>query len=322
MSDNPIFQRNLISTSDLSLEEIALILDTTQAVKTEAIPTCLQGKILASCFFEPSTRTRLSFESAMLRLGGQVIGFASAKNTSIQKRESLSDSIRIISAYADAIVLRHPAEGAARLAAEVSAKPVINAGDGANRHPSQTLLDLFTIRETQGTLEGLRIAFVGDLKYGRTVHSLTQACARYPNTRFYFVAPDMLTMPDHICDLLRDQSIKFSFHTDIQDIVDHVDILYMTRIQQERFEAEELRKFRKRYRLTESMVAQAKNNMKILHPLPRVDEIDVEVDRSPYAYYFQQAENGLYLRQALLALLLNQQFSHYHEGHYAEKTIS
>ncbi|MEM9243360.1 MAG: aspartate carbamoyltransferase [Pseudomonadota bacterium] len=304
MTTNPLFQHPIISSAELSLEEINLILDTAEKIKQQPMPDYLRGKLLASCFFEPSTRTRLSFEAAMTRLGGQVIGFAQADSTSTKKQESLSDSMRVIGKYVDALVLRHHAEGAARLAAEVCDKPIINAGDGANLHPSQTLLDLFSIRESQQRLENLHIAFVGDLKYGRTVHSLAKTCARYPNIRFYFVAADALKLPEHICDFLYENRIKFSFHTDINDIINRVDILYMTRMQRERFEANEFNSIQTRYRLTVDTLKAAKPTLKIMHPLPRVDEITVEVDDTAHAYYFQQAENGLYVRQALLALLL------------------
>ena len=304
MSNNPFFQRHITSVAELSLEEINLILTTAEKIKQQPMPNYLQNKLLASCFFEPSTRTRLSFEAAMMRLGGKVIGFSDMNNTSAKKQESLSDSIRIISQYVDAVVLRHPAAGAARLASEICDKPIINAGDGANRHPSQTLLDLFTISECQGRLDHLHIAFVGDLKYGRTVHSLAQACARYPGARFYFVAPEILSLPETVCDFLKASSVKFSFHSNIEDVIQRVDILYMTRLQRERFDATEFTELQTRYRLTATMLEHVKDNLKILHPLPRVDEIATEVDCTPYAHYLEQAKNGLCVRQALLALLL------------------
>lgn len=304
MSQNTLYGRDVISLGDYTLEEITLILDRAEDIKAKARPDYLKHKLLASCFFEPSTRTKLSFESAMMRLGGDVIGFSDAKSTSSKKGESLQDSMRVIAAYCDAIVLRHPLEGAARLAAEVSNKPVINAGDGANRHPSQTLLDLFTIRECQGKLDGLQIAFVGDLKYGRTVHSLTQVFRFFPKTRFYFVSPEILRMPDHVCAFLRSAGIRFSFHEHLTEVFDKCDVVYMTRLQKERLDETEFQKIKNQFSLTTDLLDKAKPNCRILHPLPRVDEIDVGIDKTPYAYYFEQAENGLYARQALLSLLL------------------
>lgn len=305
MIKNTLFGKSLVSVGDLTLEEVNLVLDRAKMLKEKPQPALLQKKILASCFFEASTRTKLSFESAMMRLGGNTIGFSDPETTSVKKGESLQDSIKVISAYCDALVLRHPSEGSARLAAEVSNKPVINAGDGANRHPSQTLLDLFTIRECQGKLDGLNIAFVGDLKYGRTVHSLAQAFRFYPKTRFYFVAPELLTMPDPICENLRRAGIRFSFHKGLTELMPKLDVIYMTRMQKERFDATSLLKSTAQYRLTENMLESAKSNMKVLHPLPRVDEIDAAIDKTDHAYYFQQAENGLTVRQAILSLLLH-----------------
>ena len=203
--------------------------------------------------------------------------------------------------------MRHPSEGAARLAAEVSDKPVINAGDGANRHPTQTLLDLFTMRECQGRLDDLSIAFVGDLKYGRTVHSLAQIFRLYKNPRFYFVSPDVLRMPEHVCDFLRKNEIKFSFHENLHEIFHKLDVVYMTRLQKERFDEVEFKKLQQQFSLTVEMLAEAKDNLRIMHPLPRLNEIDVGVDKTPYAYYFEQAENGLYTRQAILSLLLHEE---------------
>ena len=302
--DNTLYKRHVIATADFSLDEINTVLTTAAQMKQSRHPNMLQGQILASCFFEASTRTRLSFESACLRLGGQVMGFADGAQTSIKKGESLSDSIRVIANYADAIVLRHPQEGAARLAAEVSTVPIINAGDGANRHPSQTLLDLFSIQEAQQRLTGLHIALVGDLKYARTAHSLALACARY-DVRLYFVSPESLTMPDHICNRLRSAGVKYSFHRGIDDVVNKVDILYLTRLQRERLHEQDDISALKHCLLKPEMLQQAKPNLKILHALPRTAELPSSIDNSDFAYYFQQAENGLYVRQALLALLLN-----------------
>lgn len=302
--ENTLYHRDIIATADLSQAEIEAILATSRQMKQERHPNMLQGKVLASCFFEASTRTRLSFESACLRLGGGVVGFSDGQNTSVCKGESLNDSIRVIAKYADAIVLRHPQEGAARLAAEVSDVPVINAGDGANRHPTQTLLDLFTIEECQQKLQGLHIALVGDLKYGRTAHSLALACAKY-DIRLYFVSPETLTMPDHICERLRSTGVKYSFHHSIKDVVNKVDILYMTRLQRERLDIHDSIDNIKYCQLNTDMLSNVKANLKVMHALPRTDELPAAVDKTPYAYYFEQAENGLYVRQALLALLLN-----------------
>ncbi len=263
----------------------------------------LKGKILASCFYEPSTRTRLSFEAAMIRLGGQVIGFAEASTSSSQKGESLHDAMKVIGSYADAIVLRHPLEGSARVASEATETAVINAGDGSNQHPSQTLLDLFSIQDSQGSLKNIHLAFVGDLKYGRTVHSLCQACA-YFDMRLYFVSPEQLTLPEEIVLFLKKQGVRFSFHRALEEVIEKADVLYMTRLQKERFDAPTFEIVKDAYVLKEEMLGKAKKNLKILHPLPRVNEIDRSIDNTPYAYYFQQAENGLYVRMALLAEII------------------
>ncbi len=299
---NPLYNKDIISISDLSLEEIELALLTSQKIKKNFGKRLNHPKILASCFYEPSTRTRLSFESAMLKIGGQVIGFTKPSETSSQKGESLSDSMKIISNYADIIVLRHPKEGAARLAADAASVPVINAGDGSNQHPTQTLLDLFSIQESQERLEGLKIAFVGDLKFGRTVHSLAKAAALY-DMRMYFISPKDLMLPDSIADELRKKAVRYSFHRTIHEVLSKVDIIYMTRPQRERFGNLTLSQSSS-YQLTKEMLKNVKKNLKILHPLPRLEEIPKEIDDTPYAYYFQQAQNGLYVRQALLDLLL------------------
>jgi aspartate carbamoyltransferase catalytic subunit len=297
--------KNIISIADLSKEEILHILSLAENLKDTPQPHLLEGSILGSCFFEPSTRTRLSFESAMHRLGGDVIGFSDASTTSTAKNESLSDSIKIISQYVDAIVMRHALEGAARRATEVTDIPIINGGDGTNQHPTQTLLDLFTIKECQGTLEGLKIAMVGDLKNGRTVHSLAQACALF-NTRFYFVCPKSLEMPQHILDDLIQKKGKFSFHEQLEEVLGKVDVLYMTRVQGERFaDKSEYLRLKDSFILTEELLNKnAKENLRVLHPFPRVSEITRDVDKTPYAYYFQQAKNGLYVRQAVLGVAL------------------
>ncbi|CAM3833572.1 Aspartate carbamoyltransferase catalytic chain [Vibrio aerogenes CECT 7868] len=304
---NTLYKKHIISIPELSREELELIVQQAARLKAEPAPDLLKGKVVASCFFEPSTRTRLSFETAIQRVGGSVIGFDNGGNTSLAKKgETLSDSVQVISSYVDAFVMRHPQEGAARLASEFSnGVPVINAGDGANQHPTQTLLDLFTISETQNQLDNLNIAFVGDLKYGRTVHSLTQALAKFKNNRFFFIAPDALAMPEYILEELDDAGIPYSLHTDMEEIIPQVDILYMTRVQKERFDESEYAHIRSAFILTATHLTHARANMKILHPLPRVDEITTDVDKTPHAYFFQQAENGVYAREALLSLVLN-----------------
>jgi aspartate carbamoyltransferase catalytic subunit len=289
----------------LTKEQIQLILDTAKQFKQQPTSDVLKNKIIAHCFFEPSTRTRLSFESAALRLAGKIVGFSSDESLSTQKGETLSDTIKVISAYADLIVIRNSQEGAARLAAEVSDKPVINAGDGANQHPSQALVDLFTMEECQGKLNGLNIALVGDLKYARTIHSLTQACMKF-DIRLYLVSPEGLTLPESICDNLKKAGVRFSFHQSLEEVIPKVDILYVTRIQKERFGDSDYHLIKNKYILTPELLRNAKPTLKILHPLPRVDEIDVNVDKTPFAYYFAQAANGVCVRQALLSLLLNE----------------
>jgi len=295
--------RDILSILDLSKEEIKLILKTAETLKKKPSPSLLQGKILASCFFEPSTRTRLSFEAAMLRLGGGAIGFSDTSATSTQKGESLQDAMRVVGAYADIIILRHPLEGSSRLAAESTPTPVINAGDGANQHPTQTLLDLYAIQECQKSVENLHVAIAGDLKYGRTAHSLAEALS-YFGARLYFISPEFLAMPNPICEGLKRREIKFSFHRSLQEVLPKCDILYMTRMQKERFQAIDRDLSETGYILTKEMLQNVKKNFKVLHPLPRVGEIDPSVDSSPYAYYFEQAANGLFVREALLALIL------------------
>ncbi len=306
--NNPLYQKNIISIADLSRTDLELILQTAHSLKQTPQPELLKNKVVASCFFEASTRTRLSFETAVQRLGGSVIGFDSGGNTSLaQKGETLADSVKVITSYADAFFMRHPQEGAARLASEFTDIPVINGGDGANQHPTQTLLDLFTIYETQDTLDNLNIAFVGDLKYGRTVHSLAQALSLF-NCNFFFIAPDALAMPDYILEELTDKGINFSVHASIEEVVDSLDVLYMTRVQTERFDETEYHHIKSAFLLNAQMLTNVRDNLKVLHPLPRIDEIHDNVDDTPYAYYFQQAQNGVYARQALLALLLTNQF--------------
>ncbi|MBT5337654.1 aspartate carbamoyltransferase [Candidatus Falkowbacteria bacterium] len=296
--------KSIVSINDLSKTEMLYILRHAEDLKKKPQPTMLKNKVMASCFFEPSTRTRLSFETAMERLGGQVMGFADGKVSSAKKGETTWDAMKIIGQYADVIAMRHPLEGAARRASEATDKPVLNGGDGANQHPTQTLLDLFTIKECQKKLSGLTVAIAGDLKYGRTTHSLAQALAKF-NTRLYFVAPDELQMPKYIQDELKKAGVKFSLHDKIENIINKVDILYMTRIQAERFADQmEYERVKNAFILDSNMLTKVKPNMRVMHPLPRVNEIATDVDKTKHAYYFEQAENGLYTRQALLGLTL------------------
>lgn len=296
--------RDIISVPDLTKQEINHVLQEAGKMKKAPKPTLCKDKVMASLFYEPSTRTRLSFETAAERIGMKVIGFAEAGVSSTAKGESLHDSIKNIGLYVDVIAMRHPAEGSARLASEATDKPVINGGDGANQHPTQTLLDLFTVKETQKKLTGLSIAMVGDLKFGRTTHSMAQALVHY-QPRLYFVAPEALQMPPHIQQFLKKKKVKFSLHDKIENVINKVDILYMTRIQKERFpDPLEYERVKNVYVLKPEMLEKVKPNMRVMHPLPRVDEIDPAVDTTKHAYYFQQAENGLYVRQALLGLLL------------------
>lgn len=297
-------KKDIISIRDLSLIEVNTILNLAKKFKKNLAKKYLLDHIIAHCFFEPSTRTRLSFETATLRLGGQVIGFSGSENISIKKGEGLQDTIKTISCYADLIIIRHPFEGSARLAAEVSDKPVINAGDGANQHPTQALSDLLTLQEAQGNLEGLSIALVGDLKYGRAVHSLVQLCALF-NMRLFLVSSSLLGLPEVICDELKHKGIRFSFHASLDEVISKIDILYMTRLQQERFTQSERQLFENQYILTRDKLKKVKTNLNILHPLPRGREIDKAIDETPYALYFKQVANAIYIRQAVLTLLLD-----------------
>lgn len=297
-------KKDIISIRDLSLVEVSYILKLAKKFKKNLPKKYLLDKIIAHCFFEPSTRTRLSFETATLRLGGQAIGFSGSENTSIKKGEDLQDTIKTISCYADLIIIRHPLEGSARLAAEISDKPIINAGDGANQHPTQALADLFTIQEMQGNLEGLSIALVGDLKYGRAVHSLVQLCALF-NMRLFLISPSLLTLPEVICNELKHKGIRFSFHANLDEVISKIDVLYMTRLQQERFTQSEHQLFEDQYVLTPDKLKKVKTNLNILHPLPRGREIDKTIDETPYALYFKQVVNAIYIRQAILSLLLD-----------------
>lgn len=302
-----LYKTDIISIDSLSKNHIFSILSLAKDLKNQKTPIhTLRNKLLASVFFEPSTRTRLSFEAAMLKLGGSVIGHTDKEGSSMAKGESLQDYLKVISSYADVLVIRHPSEGSAQLAADVCDIPVINAGDGANEHPTQTLLDLFSIQECQHRIDDLKIAFVGDLKYGRTVHSLVKACS-YFNIRLYFISPEALMLPDEICHELSIKGMKYSFHKTIEEIIDRLDIIYMTRVQKERFNDMKIyEKTKLAFSLNLTMLKSAKPNLKILHPLPRVFEIDPELDNTPYAYYFQQAKNGVFIRQALLLHILNE----------------
>src|SRR5574344_2112377 len=296
--------KSLISIQDFTKDEILHILDVAAEFEKHKSQTILSDKVIACIFFEPSTRTRLSFETASNRLGARVIGFPDAGNTSVRKGESLKDTIKMVSNYVDLIVMRHPLEGSSRYASEVASVPVINAGDGANQHPSQTLLDLYSIKKTQGRIEDIDINMVGDLKYGRTVHSLLQAMSHFSPT-FTFTSPQELMMPKEYKEFLDEKGIPYKETSDLTQHLDTTDILYMTRIQQERFtDPMEYDKVKNVYSLNSSMLANVKPNMKILHPLPRLQEIAEDVDDTPHAYYFKQAENGMYVRMAIISYLL------------------
>lgn len=296
---------SLVSIDPLSREEIMSILHSAAYFEQNPNQNLLAGKVVATLFFEPSTRTRLSFETAVQRLGGRIIGFSDPAATSTSKGETLNDTIKMVSSYADLIVMRHYLEGAAQYATEVTPIPIINAGDGANQHPSQTLLDLYSIYKTQGTLDNLTITMVGDLKYGRTVHSLLMAM-RHFNPTFRFVACAELQMPDYYKDFCRANGINFTEHTDFSpEVINSSDIIYMTRVQRERFtDIMEYERVKDLYNLHNAMLEGSKDNLRILHPLPRVNEISMDVDSNPKAYYFQQAKNGLFARQAIICRAL------------------
>ncbi|MDR1886305.1 MAG: aspartate carbamoyltransferase [Prevotellaceae bacterium] len=296
--------KSLVSINDLSKSEVLNILDMAALFEADPNRKLAENKVIASIFFEPSTRTRLSFETAINRLGARVIGFSEVSNTSVSKGETLKDTITMISNYADMIVIRHPLEGSVRYVSEISSVPVINAGDGSNQHPTQTLLDLYSIGKTQGRLDDLHITMVGDLKYGRTVHSLLMAMSHF-NPRFRFIAPKELAMPDEYKKYLKQKNIPFEEHHDLAENIIDTDIVYMTRVQKERFsEPMEYEKLKNTYILRNSMLERTKPNMKVLHPLPRVGEISEDVDKNPKAYYFNQAKNGVYARMAAICYLL------------------
>jgi len=299
-------KRDLISITDYSKEEYLKIMELAAEFEKNPNQDLLKGKVVASLFFEPSTRTRLSFETAINRLGGKIVGFADPQNSSSTKGETLHDTIKMVSNYADLIVMRHPLEGAARYAAEVSPVPVINAGDGANQHPTQTLLDMYSILKTQGTFDNLNIFMVGDLKYGRTVHSLLMAMSQFENPIFNFIAPAELQMPEEYKMFLRENDIRYFEHREFTDIISEADIIYMTRVQKERFsDPMEYEQVKNIYILRNSMLENTKPNMKILHPLPRVNEIHTDVDQNEKAYYFTQALNGMYTREAIITHIMN-----------------
>ncbi|MFQ6090295.1 MAG: aspartate carbamoyltransferase [Candidatus Bipolaricaulia bacterium] len=292
---------DVISIRDFGREEIEEVLS--RAAEIEPDPGLLRGKVMASLFFEPSTRTQLSFAAAMERLGGEMIGFAGTEATSLQKGESLHDTIKMVERYADIIVIRHPLEGSARFAADIAEPPVINAGDGANQHPSQTLLDLFTIKKFCGRIDGLRIGLVGDLKYGRTVHSLATALANFDGVRFRLIAPPLLRMPPKILEEELRGKVEFEEQEELD--LTNLDVVYMTRIQRERFpDIEEYEKVKGAYVLDLDACSQLQDGAIIMHPLPRVEEIAPEVDSLPQAKYFEQAASGLPVRMALLSLIL------------------
>ena len=298
-------RHNFVTIADLSKEKILYMIKLAQEFEKHPNREILKGKVIATLFFEPSTRTRLSFETAANRLGAKVIGFTDAKVTSATKGETLKDTILMVSNYADAIVMRHYIEGAAQYASEIAPVPIINAGDGAHQHPSQCMLDLYSIYKTQGTLDNLNIFLVGDLKYGRTVHSLIMAM-RHFNPTFHFVAPQELSMPSEYKLYCKKHGIKYVEHTEFnEDVISEADILYMTRVQKERFsDLMEYEKVKNVYILKSDMLNNARENMKILHPLPRVNEISYDVDENPHAYYIQQAQNGLYAREAIICDVL------------------
>ncbi|MBU5268629.1 aspartate carbamoyltransferase [Clostridium cochlearium] len=300
--------RSLIDPMDFTKEEISEILDLGESISKDPIKysNLCNNKILATLFYEPSTRTRFSFEAAMLRLGGQIIGFSEPNSSSVAKGESIADTIRTVGCYADIAVMRHPKEGAPKVASTYSNIPVVNAGDGGHQHPTQTLTDLMTIRAKKGTLSGLTVGFCGDLKFGRTVHSLIKALSRYENNKFILISPTELKIPQYIRkEILEKNNIEFKEVENIEEAIEELDILYMTRVQRERFfNEEDYIRLKDSYILTKDKLENALEDMIILHPLPRVNEIAYEVDEDPRACYFQQAKYGMYVRMALISKLL------------------
>lgn len=300
--------RSLLEPMDFSLEELDGIFDLADRIiaDPQKYAHACDGKLLATLFYEPSTRTRFSFEAAMLRLGGQVIGFSEPNSSSVAKGESIADTIRTISCYADVAVMRHPKEGAPRVAANSTDMPVINAGDGGHQHPTQTLTDLLTIRRTLGTFENITVGYCGDLKFGRTVHSLIKALSRYKNVKFVLISPEELTIPDYVRkEVLIKNNIEFKEVRTMQEALGEVDVLYMTRVQRERFfNEDDYIRLKDTYILDNEKMQLAKKDMIVLHPLPRVNEIATEVDSDPRAKYFEQAKNGMFVRMALIMSLL------------------
>ncbi len=296
--------KSLVSITDYSKDDYLELITLAEDFEKKSYQNLLDGMVVATLFFEPSTRTRLSFESAITRLGGRVIGFSDSNTSSATKGETLYDTIKVVGNYAELIVMRHPLEGSARYASENSRVPIINAGDGANQHPTQTLLDLYSIYKTQGTLEDLNFFMVGDLKYGRTVHSLLMALSKF-NATFYFISPDELKMPMEYKMYLEKIGLNYYEYKDFNETITDADIIYMTRVQKERFsDPIEYERTKNAYVLKREMLEGTKETMKVLHPLPRVNEIDREVDASPHAYYFEQTENGVYMRQAIISNIL------------------
>lgn len=303
MSECVFSEKSIISMKDLDKKSLDYLLEIAESIESGKIKPDLSGKIAALLFFEPSTRTCFSFESAVKKLGGEALIMKGTGSTSVQKGESLSDTLRTIERYSDILIMRHSVEGSARFASEEVAIPVVNAGDGANQHPTQALLDLYSIKKVRGGLENVKIGLVGDLRFGRTVHSLVQALSYY-NPEFYFISPVFLKMPTHIKQELDAKGIKYTECSNVDAIVAKLDIMYVTRIQKERFaDPEDYERLKGSYIITKETIKNAKAEMKILHPLPRVDEISTEVDKTPNAYYFDQAENGVYMRQAILSIL-------------------
>jgi aspartate carbamoyltransferase catalytic subunit len=298
--------RSIISMRDFTRDEILHVLKVAELMDEQPheFAHSLEGKLLATLFFEPSTRTRLSFESAMIRLGGKTMGFADPTSTSVKKGESLADSIKIVESYSDIIVMRHPVGGSARLASEISSVPIINGGDGANQHPSQTFLDLYTIQKEKGRLEDLMVGFMGDLKYGRTVHSLAYALAHF-GCEMYFVSPKGLEMPGDLLLELAEMGVTYREAADYEEVKGNLDILYVTRIQRERFGTDlDYEKVREGYNISKAFLKGCNPDLRILHPLPRVDELSEEVDSTPHAVYFRQAANGIPTRMALIAMVM------------------
>jgi aspartate carbamoyltransferase catalytic subunit len=297
--------KNLISMRDVSKADVLKLIELAAKIEHKEIVPDMEGKLAALLFFEPSTRTHFSFDTAMKKLGGKTFAMTGTSTTSVKKGETLKDTLMTISMYADLIIMRHKIEGTPRYAAETVDIPVINAGDGANQHPTQAMLDLYSIQKTQGTLQNLTIGLVGDLRLGRTVHSLAQALSDF-NPKFYFASPQHLQMPPSIKGDLKTKGVQFEEVDDLKAIIPELDVMYVTRIQKERFAVpEDYEKVKNSYIINKAMLDGVKKNFKVLHPLPRVNEISTDVDNTPYAYYFQQARNGVFMRQAIIATLLN-----------------